>query len=145
MSAGNETVAATPSPTLWYEVIPEVERTEVVIGLGVLVVLSVGLGCWLYYRICKFERFTRTLEEDALPDVAGSGCAVGDESAAFAEIKHKNVYIIESDSESDDEQRPYPRVKHVGPSSWPAEAEETGGKSSLQTIELHEVNRRSKV
>ena len=146
MSTENSTDAVPmPSPTSWYQVVPEQERAKIITALSILIVLVVLCGCWLSCQSYKFTRFTRTLEQDAGPDATASGCAVTDERATFNQIKQNHVYIIGSDTESEGD---CPNPKQHGHSthrSTEAEEARRGGPESLQTIELHEVNRSSRL
>ena len=147
------TTSPTASPTRWYEVIPQDERTDLVVFLkcvlGISLVIMFGLCLNRMCKISKFIRLMFTLHKDNRPaseephGKPGGTAAVSD--AALDDIKQNSIYIIGSDDDSsdDDGRKQDANSARVKPVQWGTTQEEKDRpRSPLQTIELHEISKR---
>ena len=119
--------ATTSSPTVWYgrRFFAEDVHTEVVVGVGILLAITIICTYCLYYKLCSARRFANTLRGDANPKVPGSGSASIAVDDAFANAKRDNMYTTGSDNDESD------REETEGATS-------KAKTSTYETIELHQ-------
>ena len=113
MSNNNSSVSSAPtaSPSgdgdggVWKIIFSQQDQSEVIIGCSILIAVVIIFFCCLYYKICKARRYLNTVHEDATGrSVQESRSAAVMDEETIRVVKANNLYIIESDGDSSEEE-----------------------------------------